>query len=179
MLRALALILALCCSLSSFGESYTVKAGDVLDISVWGEEQLEKTLRVLPDGSMSFPLVGSVSIAGLSVEEAEALLAKRIGKYISAPDVSIIVAESEGSRIYVLGNVTQSGSFPLTTPLTAVQALALAGGLGEFADKSDILILRDIDGEMSTLEVNYSRIVSGRDLSSNHRLMPGDTILVP
>lgn len=179
MLRALGLLLALCFSLQSFGEPYTVKAGDVLDIAVWGEEQLEKTVRVLPDGSMSFPLVGSVAIAGLSVEEAEALLAARIAEYVPAPDVSIIVAESEGSRVYVLGNVAQSGSFPLTTPLTAVQALALAGGLGEFADKSDILILRDTAGKMSTLKVNYSRIVSGRDLSSNHRLMPGDTILVP
>jgi polysaccharide export outer membrane protein len=99
--------------------------------------------------------------------------------YVSAPEVSVMVVESEGNRVYVLGKVSQPGSFPLTTPLTAVQALALAGGFDEFADQRNILILRDSDGEQTTLEVNYRRILAGKDLTTNHRLMPGDTLLVP
>ena len=183
MVKVLPAVLAWCLlsvvAASATAQSYQLKAGDVIEVSVWGEEDLYRKVVVLPDGSIGYPLVGTVNVSGMATAEAEEALAEQLQEYLPAPEVSVVVLESAGNRVYVLGKVTQPGSFPLTTPLTAVQALALAGGLDEFADENDILILRDEGNGQTTLEVNYSRIVSGRDLSSNHRLLPGDTILVP
>jgi polysaccharide export outer membrane protein len=163
----------------TLAESYLLREGDTLRVSVWGEERLDRELRVLPDGSISYPLVGSVSVAGLSVGDVEALITRRIGEYIPEPDVSVVVRESSGNRIFVLGKVANSGSFPLYAPLSVVQALALAGGLTTFADENDIQIVRQSGGEQTVLNVKYNKILSGRDLSTNYRLVAGDTILVP
>jgi len=160
-------------------QPYELKEGDLLRVSVWGEEMLDRETRVLPDGNISFPLVGSVAVAGMRVDAVQDLLAERVAEYIPEPDVSVEVRESSGNRVFVLGKVQRPGSFPLYTPLTVVQALALAGGLETFADENDIQIVRIEDGQQRFLSVKYNRILSGKDLSTNHPLMAGDTILVP
>lgn len=159
--------------------AYLLKPGDSLHISVWGEEKLDRNALVLPDGSISFPLSGSVLVSGKSIADVENLLAERLKKFIPAPTVSIVVQATEGNRIYVLGNVKSPGTYIMSTPLSVVQALSIAGGLDTFADENDIRIIRDtVDGQ-EQLEVFYSEILSGKNLSSNHSLKAGDTILVP
>lgn len=163
----------------ALSQSYALKEGDLVRISVWGEDALDRETRILLDGSISFPLVGSVKVAGLSTEGVENLLSERIAKYVSQPDISVEVRESSGNRIFVLGKVNSPGAFPLDTPLTVVQALALAGGLDTFADEKDVRIVRREDDKQTFLQVEYHRILAGRNLTTNYELMAGDTILVP
>lgn len=158
---------------------YTLKPGDALRISVWGEEQLAREMRVLPDGSVTFPLVGRLVVGGLTLEEATELLTPAISDYVPSPEVSVDVLEAAGSRFYVIGKVLNPGSQMLDGPLTVVQGLALAGGLQTFADDNSILLIRDMPGEeQTTLAVDYSAIAKG-ELSTNYRLVAGDVIVVP
>jgi polysaccharide export outer membrane protein len=170
--------LLVCGDVQAAKEPYKLKAGDLLRVSVWGEEQLTGEIRVLPDGSISFPLVGRVEVTELNVTEVEQRLEGLLDEYIPAPDVSVSILQPAGNRIYVVGNVEQPGVFGMSTPLTVMQALALAGGLTTFADASDIKVLRDGDPQI-TLEVDYPKILAGKRLETNHALRAGDTILVP
>lgn len=158
---------------------YQLKEGDVIHISVWGEDTLNQEIRVLPDGSISFPLVGTLRVAGLSTPEVAEVITKSLQEYIPDPDVSVIVTATDGNRIFVLGKVGQPGPIVMTAPLTVMEALSLSGGLGTFADENDIRILRQSAAGEEQLEVRYNDIMSGKDLSSNHQLKAGDTILVP
>ena len=160
-------------------DAYQLKEGDVIHISVWGEETLNQQIRVLPDGNISFPLVGSIRVSGLSPSEVEGVITKGLHEYIPDPDVSVVVTATEGNRIFVLGKVVQSGPIFMTAPLTVMEALSLSGGLNTFADGNEIRILRQTEAGQEQLEVRYSDIMSGKDLSSNHQLKAGDTILVP
>lgn len=164
----------------AYGQSaYTLKEGDILSISVWGEEDLDRETRVLPDGSISFPLVGNIKASGMTASQVEKQMAREISNYIPDANVSVVVMNTEGNRIYVLGNVNNPGSFIMSSPLSAVQALSLAGGLSTFADENDILIIRQNGAEQTRLPIRYSDILSGKNLQSNHQLKAGDTILVP
>ena len=159
---------------------YLLKPGDILGVSVWGEEDLAGEIRVLPDGSISFPLVGRVVVSGKDVTTVERELEAMLDEYIPAPDVSLSIMQAAGNRIYVVGNVGKPGVFAMPAPLTAMQALALAGGLTTFADASEIKILRvSEDGQQTTLGVDYPRILAGKNLDTNHSLRAGDTLLVP
>jgi polysaccharide export outer membrane protein len=161
------------------GSAYELKEGDTLRISVWGEDKLNQETRVLPDGSISFPLVGNIQAAGLSAPQVEKSIAEGISDFIAEPDVSVVVLFTEGNRIYVLGKVNGPGSFVMSSPLSVMQALSLAGGLTTFADENEILILRQSPEGQSQLSVRYNDILSGKNLSTNHQLEAGDTILVP
>jgi polysaccharide export outer membrane protein len=178
--RPLIFALLLLPVLASAETPYTLKAGDLLGVSVWGEEELTGEIRVLPDGSISFPLVGRVVVTGKDVTTVERELEAMLDEYIPAPDVSLSILQAGGNRIYVVGNVEKPGVFAMPTPLTAMQALALAGGLTTFADASEIKILRaSEDGQQMTLGVDYPRILAGKNLETNFPLQAGDTLLVP
>lgn len=160
-------------------QGYSLKEGDLLRISVWGETNLDRETTVLPDGSISFPLVGSLTATGATAPELEKRIAEQLEDYIPDPSVSVVVTETLGNRIYILGNVSDPGVYVMTSPINVMQALSLAGGLTTFADKDDIVILRSATEEGSVLRVDYSRILTGKSVASNHRLMAGDTIMVP
>jgi polysaccharide export outer membrane protein len=173
------LLLVLSASACAGPSTYAIQPGDLLHISVWGDERLQSDIRVLPDGAISFPLVGALRAAGQSVDALRGELAERIGEFVPEPEVSVAVVEPAGSQVYVLGNVNNPGAFPLLAPLTVTRALALAGGPNAFADTRDIRIIRG-DGEGQRLiDVDYQELLTGRDLSSNHELVAGDTLLVP
>jgi len=161
-------------------EGYVLKEGDVINISVWGEDTLNKTARVLPDGSVSFPLAGTFSVLNMSANQVEKKIAKKLKEFISEPHVSVVIEATEGNRIFVLGKVLQPGAIVMTTPMTVSQALSLSGGLNKFAEDDNITILRSqSDKGKKRLSVKYSDIISGKDFSTNHQLKAGDTILVP
>ncbi|TGD73954.1 hypothetical protein E4634_07370 [Mangrovimicrobium sediminis] len=180
MFRVLSALLALLASCSAFAAApYTVKPGDMLRISVWGEETLDQDTLVLPDGSVSFPLAGNLVASEHTAAEVETLLEERLREFLPAPTVSVVVKATEGNRFYVLGNVKTPGTFMISSPITVVQALSLAGGLDTFADVSEISIVRQTPDGQQRLEVRYNAILSGKSFSTNYELQAGDTLLVP
>ncbi len=161
-------------------ESYQLRHGDVLTVSVWREEALRMEVRVLPDGSITFPLAGRVEVAGLTTPQAEERIAAKIKKFIPEAAVTVAVTGIDGSRVYVLGKVTQPGPVTLTSPSTTVlQVLSQARGLDRFADANSIRVLRQTRTGPVVLPVRYDDLIRGTSLETNIVLQPGDTILVP
>lgn len=159
---------------------YTLRHGDAVMVSVWRDEALRMEVRVLPDGSITFPLAGRVEVAGLSTSEAEARIAEKLKKFIPDPVVTVAITGIEGSRVYVLGKVVNPGPFVLTSPNTSVlQVLSQTGGLDRFADGNSIRVLRDTPQGPQVLPVRYNDLLKGSQLETNVVLVPGDTILVP
>lgn len=157
------------------GSDYKIRQGDLLNISVWGDDTLVKEIRVLPDGSISFPLAGNVLVAGFSSSEIEVKITKKLKTYLPDPEVTVIVQSTDGNKVYILGKVTTSGSIPLHGPMTVLQALSISGGFDRFADLDEIKILRG----KKVLEVDYKELLQGKNLDSNYVLQANDTILVP
>lgn len=158
---------------------YLLKEGDVLDVSVWQEENLHKELRVLPDGSITFPLVGRVEVAGFTSGDVEKKVAEKLKPYLADPVVNVVIGGINGNRIYVIGNVVKPGPVILDVPMSVLQVLSLAGGLGRFADENAIKVLRENAGGTEILPVRYSDLIKAKDLSTNVQLRAGDTLLVP
>ena len=137
-------------------------------------------VRVLPDGSITFPLAGRVEVAGLTTPQAEQRIASKIKEYIPEAVVTVTVAGIDGSRVYVLGKVARPGPVTLISPSTTVlQVLSQAGGLDRFADANAIRVLRQTGEASSVLPVRYNDLMRGSSLETNVVLLPGDTIMVP
>ncbi len=164
---------------STSDDSYLIGPGDVLSIDVWKEPDLSKQVSVRLDGHISLPLVNDVEAAGLTSTELREQLTKKYKDFVDVPEVSVTVIESRSKRIYLLGKVNAPGEYPLQKNMTIVQAISLAGGLAEWADSSDIKLIRKIKGTEKTFRVDYDAIVSGEDLAQNVQLQPDDTIFVP
>lgn len=160
-------------------ESYTLREGDLLDVSVWGEESLKKEVRVLPDGSITFPLAGRVDVSNITTTEAEKRITEKLKTYLPDPQVTVVISNIEGNRVYVIGKVLKPGPILLASPLTVLQALSQAGGLDKFADRDDLKVLRTTNGVQSAISIDYDDLIKGKNLDSNILLKTGDTILVP
>ena len=153
--------------------------GDQLEISVWKDEALQKQVLVLPDGKISFPLVGFIDTSGKSAEDVQKIITDKLGEFISNPVVTVSVVNVTGNLIYVIGKVNNPGVFPIQKPIDVIQALSLGGGLNTFADEDEILVLRRTDEGQKAFQFKYSDVSSGHDLSSNILLQSGDTVVVP
>jgi polysaccharide export outer membrane protein len=160
-------------------EAYHLQAGDIIDISVWKETDLQKEVLIRPDGGFTFPLAGEVDARGQSVENVRSLLTERLQKYIPTPVVTVAVKSIGGNRVYVLGKVNRAGDFPLSNPLDVMQAISLAGGTTPYAAVNDIVILRRQNGRQQAFTFHYSDVARGRDLAQNIQLESGDTVVVP
>ncbi|MES2636306.1 MAG: polysaccharide biosynthesis/export family protein [Pseudomonadota bacterium] len=160
-------------------ESYMLQEGDVLEISVWGEESLNKEVRVLPDGSITFPLAGRVEVSNSTTPEVEKRITEKLKTYLPDPQVTVVITNIEGNRVYVIGKVLKPGPILLGSPMTVLQALSQAGGLDKFADTDDLKVLRTTNGVQNTISIDYDELIEGHNLDSNILLKTGDTILVP
>ena len=160
-------------------DAYVIGAGDVLQVFVWKEPDLTRDVTVRLDGRITLPLLGDVVAAGRTPSELSAELGRQLARFVDAPMVTLGVAQATSARVYVLGQVAQPGTFPLTGRTTVLQALALAGGLREFVKPDRILVIREEPGLRAPLVVNYKRLEGGSDITQNIVLKPGDTILVP
>ena len=154
---------------------YKIRQGDVLDVSVWGDATLVKVIRVLPDGSISFPLAGHIQVAGYSSSEIAKRITIKLKKYLPDPEVTVIVQSTEGNKVYILVKVNTPGIISMQAPMTVLQALSISGGFDRFADLGEIKILRG----RKVLEVPYNDLIRGEKLKSNYLLQADDTILVP
>ena len=158
---------------------YVIGADDVLSIVFWREKEMSADVVVRPDGKVSLPLLNDLSAAGLTPDQLRGELVKAATKYIGSPNVSVIVKAVNSRKVHILGNVIKAGTYPLNTDLTVLQLIALAGGLQEWADKKNILIMRKEDGRDVTLKFNYKDVVRQKSLDQNVPLRPGDTVFVP
>ena len=158
---------------------YTLNPGDVLNISVWKEEGLDREVVVLPDGMISFPLAGTIKAAGETPQSLQAIVAARLLPYIPEPLVTVSVKQTAGNFVYVVGQVRRPGGFPVSGLLDVMQALSLAGGLTPFASESRIVVLRKDAGKQLSFPFRYDRVQAGLALESNIELRPGDVVVVP
>lgn len=158
---------------------YLIQPGDVLQISVWREEYLERDVAVQPDGKISFPLVGVMDAAGSTVEDVQNRVGERLSQFIPDPVVTVSISEIRGNRIYILGQVQNPGQFIMNPMIDVMQALALAGGTTPFAELNDIKILRRSGESQTLIEFRYADIARGRNLQQNIVLQSGDVIIVP
>ena len=159
---------------------YRLNPGDKLEITVWHEDNLKSEVVVLPDGTISFPLVGHVPAAGKTNEELVALLKERLGKFVPNPEINIRLLSADGNTIYVVGEVGHPGAINMTRPTDVMQALGMAGGLTQFAKRNSIHILRrDAEGHAKSIPFEYGDVEGGDNIESNILLQSGDTIIVP
>ena len=162
--------------------SYLINPGDVLSIDVFNEATLsEEQVVVRPDGFISVPVVGEVKVGGGTISAAQNLITAQFGEFLrDEPNVVVHVLATQGSRVFVIGKVQRPGAFPLSGHLDVVQALALAGGVNQFAAENKIKVIRrGDDGVQKTYRFRYSDISDGEKLESNILLRSGDVILVP
>lgn len=162
------------------GSNYRIGADDVLTINVWNEPQVSRNVPVRPDGKISLPLVGDVQAAGLTPTELQNALEARFSKYLTNPDVSVIVAEIRSERINVLGQVQRPGTYPLVPPMSVIDAIAAAGGLKEFAKEGKIYLLRTLpNGQREHIKFQYKNVLKGKRDSKDILLQTRDTVVVP
>lgn len=159
-------------------QEYVVGKGDVLEINVWKEEELTRTITVRNDGKISLPLVDEVQAAGKSPIELKTAIQNKLSQFIEHPVVTVIVQSQASKQYYIIGEINNTGPFPLEKDLTVVQALSLAGGFTEWADKDDILLLRRTGGKERRIKIDYDKIVSGKASEQNMLLQADDTIIV-
>ena len=162
-------------------DKYRINPGDVLQISVWQDVNMLREMVVLPDGSISYLLVGEIAAANRLPDEIKREIESRLKekKIFGDPIVSVSIVEPKGYQIYVLGEVRAPGVYPMIRRIDVLQALSLAGGLSEFADDDEIKILRRTNGQQEVVEFNYSNAEKGIGLESNIMLRSGDTVVVP
>ncbi len=160
-------------------ETYAIQPGDVLEISVWKEEDLQREVLVRPDGGLSFPLVGDLHAAGGSVEDLRARIAAGLQKYIPSPVVTVAVKQILGNSVYVIGKVNKPGGFLASRTIDVMQALSMARGMTPFAAVNDIRILRREHGKEAAISFRYGDVERGRHLDQNIILQSGDVVVVP
>lgn len=158
---------------------YQIGPQDVLGVVFWREPEMSGDVTVRPDGRITLPVIGEMTAAGLHPDALQKEIKTAAAKYLADPNVAVVVRAINSRRIFVTGRVTTPGSHPLTGPLTVMQAIALAGGLTEYADAKNITVLRTRGGQSQTLKFNYKDVVKGKNLEQNIQLLPGDTVVVP
>jgi len=159
--------------------SYVLGPMDVLEVQVWKEPDFSRQVLVRPDGKITLPLLGDIRVSGMNTMDLKELLTAKLQDYIDSPEVTVILVESHSKNFYIIGKVTRPGTYELTPGMTVLQALSVAGGLGEWADKDSIRIIRRSGGKEKVIRFNYDKVMSGKNLEQNIPLKPNDTIVVP
>jgi polysaccharide export outer membrane protein len=157
--------------------NYIIGAQDVLDVSVWKEDQLTRTVPVRPDGKISLPLLNDVQASGLTPTQLATQITQDLKKFVTDPQVTVIVREINSQRVYMLGEVGRAGAYPLLPGMTVLQALSSAGGFTQFANTKKIYVLRVENGKQEKIPFNYKEALNKGD--QNVFLKAGDTIVVP
>jgi polysaccharide export outer membrane protein len=159
--------------------SYKIGPQDVLRIDVWKEAEISRAVPVRPDGKISLPLLNDVQASGLTAMELANNITEGLKKFINSPQVTVSVTEINSRRVYVTGEVSKPGAYPLLPNMTALQAVTSAGGFTQFARTKNIYILRNEGGKQTKYPFNYNDVVKGKRPDDNITLQPGDTIVVP
>jgi polysaccharide export outer membrane protein len=159
--------------------SYIIGSMDILEIQVWKEPDFSRQALVRPDGKITLPLIGDLHVSGMTTMTLKELLTEKLKDFIDSPEVTVILVESHSKNFYIIGKITQPGTYPLMKDMTVLQAISVAGGLGEWADSDSIRIIRKSGGKEKILHFDYKQVISGKNLEQNIVLQPNDTIVVP
>jgi polysaccharide export outer membrane protein len=164
---------------ATIASGYKLQPGDILQVVVWKETDLQSEVLIRPDGGISFALAGDIQAAGRTTDELRAELEARVRKLIPDAVVTVQVKLAAGNRVYVIGKVNHPGDFALIRPIDVLQALSLAGGATPFANTDGIRILHREGSHETSLRFRYSDVARGRHLEQNILLQSGDTVVVP
>jgi polysaccharide export outer membrane protein len=156
-----------------------IGAEDVLGVLFWREQEMSGDLTVRPDGMITLPLIGDVRAAGLRPEELKGILEKATAKFITEPNVTVVVRTINSRKVFITGEVAKPGAYVLIGPHTVMQLIALAGGLNEYADGNAITVMRMENGRQRSFAFRYKDVAKGKALAQNIQLQPGDTVVVP
>jgi polysaccharide export outer membrane protein len=162
----------------SDANDYKIGPEDLLDISVWKNPELSRTVPVRPDGKVSLPLVNDIQAAGLTPTALRQQLIDRLAEFIPAPEVAVIVREVHSMKVAVVGSVKTPGRYEIKSAATVLEMIALAQGFTDFASRDRIVILRQENGESKRIPFNYRKVASG-DEQANLVVQSGDIIVVP
>jgi polysaccharide export outer membrane protein len=159
--------------------AYIIGPEDVIDINVWKEPDMTRVVPVRPDGKISLPLINDVQAAGSTPQQLAAAVTEKLRKFLTEPQVTVIVTQINSQRVFVVGEVLRAGAFPLIPGMTVLQALASAGGFTTFADMKKIHVMRLVNGKHVEMPFNYREVLKGDNPEQNIKLEPGDTVVVP
>jgi polysaccharide export outer membrane protein len=158
---------------------YVIGTDDILSIMYWRDKDMSTDVAVRPDGKISLQLLNDVEAAGLTPEQLRDRLIQESKRYIEDPNITVVVKQINSRKVYVVGQIGKTGAYALSGPTTVLQLIALAGGLADFADSKNIVIIRVENGKPTTYRFNYKDVTARKNLNQNIELKPGDTIVVP
>lgn len=161
-------------------DAYLIGNGDVLEIVTWKEPDFSRPeIIVRLDGNISFPLLNDVAAAGKTPTQLKTDIETRLKAFVAGPNVTVTVKKADSKRFYILGEVINTGEYPLVKNLTVLQAFAVAGGFTEWASKKEIIVFRRTGGKENVIRIDYRDILKGKDFSQNVEIQADDTIIVP
>jgi polysaccharide export outer membrane protein len=160
-------------------DDYVIGAEDVLGVLFWREAELSGDVTVRPDGMITLPLIGDMSATGLKPEALADQVQEAASRLLTEPNVTVVVREINSRKVFITGEVGKPGAYPLTGPRTVMQLIALAGGVNEYADASNITVMRMVGTQQRSYKFNYKDVAKGKGLQQNILLQPGDTVVVP
>lgn len=158
---------------------YVIGADDQLSVVFWGDKDMSGDVVVRPDGKISLPLLNEVQAAGLTPDQLRAQLVTAASKYIEEPNVTVVVKAIRSRNVFITGNVTKPGTYPLDANMTVLQLISVAGGLQEYADSKHIVVIRKEGGRQQYFHFNYKDVLRQKNPQQNIVLRPGDTVVVP
>jgi polysaccharide export outer membrane protein len=159
--------------------AFTIGPEDVLGILFWRDAEMSGDVTVRPDGMITLPLLRDVKAAGLTAEELANRIQEAAREFIKDASVTVVVRQMNSRKVFITGEVARPGSYPLASPTTVMQLIAIAGGLNEFANASKISIIRLENGQTKTFMFDYKNVASGKKREQNILLKPGDTVVIP
>lgn len=158
---------------------YIIGPGDVLEISVWKDESLSRTVVVPPDGIISFTLIGDIDTSGMTVTDIRNIVTEKIKEYVPEAFVSVILMEINSLNAYVIGKVNKPGTYSILLDTNVMQILSMAGGVNPFASESNIQVLRRVNNVTVKIPFDYKEVLKGENLKQNIVLQRGDVVVVP
>ncbi len=159
---------------------YVIGPDDVLSVIFWGEKEMTaEQVVVRPDGKISLALLNDIQAAGLTPDELRVIIDKAAAKFIAEPHASVVVKEIKSRKVFITGNVLKPGAYPLSSDMTVLQLIAVAGGLLEYADAKNVVVMRKEDGRDQHFKFNYKDVIRQKNVQQNIVLRSGDTVIVP
>jgi polysaccharide biosynthesis/export protein len=157
---------------------YLIGPDDLITIKVWQDDKMSGDVVVRPDGKVTLALINDIQAAGLTPDQFRLAVMAAAGKFVQEPTVDVYIKQINSRKIFITGEVAKPNEYPLSGRMTVMQAIAKAGGLTEYANKSKVTILRTENGNTVVLKVNYSDILSGKNVKQNYELRAGDVVNV-
>jgi polysaccharide biosynthesis/export protein len=158
---------------------YVIGADDALSIVFWRDKDMSADVVVRPDGKISLPLLNEVQAAGYTPEQLRGKLVEAASKYLEEPNATVVVKEIRSRKVFITGNVAKPASYPLIGDMNVLQLIAQSGGLLEYADSKNIVVMRTAGGKPEHFKMNYNDVIKRKNVSQNISLKPGDTVIVP